>query len=78
MPINDQDANYDIEVWTEGKTDWKILKRALSELDTNLKIKFYEFDKDMGHDQLVKKCEHLLSVEIPSLWFLFLTMTTSK
>lgn len=40
------------EIWTEGKTDWRILKRALQVLDIDLPITFHESDKDMGGTKL--------------------------
>lgn len=42
------------EIWTEGKTDWRILKRAFQDLGSDLQIAFHESDKDMGGDKLLK------------------------
>lgn len=54
---------YDVVVFTEGKTDWMILKTALQYLKTegkycNLNISFNEFDGDRGDSVLYKMCEH--------------------
>lgn len=45
------------EIWTEGKTDWKILKKALQILKPSLKIKFHETEKNIGDDKLLRKLE---------------------
>jgi hypothetical protein len=42
------------EIWTEGKTDWRLLRRALEVLDFGLALDFHESDKDMGGDRLLK------------------------
>ncbi len=65
MSISNQNSEYDLEVWTEGKSDWKILKKAFSELGTSLNVKFHEFEGDMGHDKLVKRCDALSDHEHP-------------
>lgn len=40
-------------VITEGKTDWKHLKKAMNSLDiTNLDIDFYEYEDEMGDTKL--------------------------
>lgn len=45
------------EIWTEGKTDWKILKRAQQNLRPSLKIKFHETEKNIGDEKLLRKLE---------------------
>lgn len=59
LPNSLPNENFDIEIWTEGKTDWKILKKAFKELSTSLKIKFSEFDGTMGQDRLLTRCSML-------------------
>lgn len=45
-------------IWTEGKTDWKHLKKALEKLEMDLNISFHEYeDKDMGDRELLRKCK---------------------
>jgi RNA-directed DNA polymerase len=58
------------QIWTEGKTDWKILKRALKILRPNLKIEFHESEKEMGDDKLLKKLETFAEKEnlIPTIF----------
>lgn len=46
-----------VTIWTEGKTDWKHLKRASEELAVALNIDFVQFENSMGGDNLLKKCE---------------------
>lgn len=43
-----------VEVWTEGKTDWKILKRAKELLGIRLDIDFHQYNDNMGDDKLLK------------------------
>ncbi|NTV45472.1 MAG: RNA-directed DNA polymerase, partial [Chlorobiales bacterium] len=50
-----------VEVWTEGKTDWKHLKAAFTNLKgqgyyINLEIDFKEFEDSMGEGELFKHC----------------------
>lgn len=45
-------------IWTEGKTDWKHLKKALEKLGGDLNVSFHEYeDKDMGDKELLRKCK---------------------
>ena len=44
-------------IWTEGKTDWRIYKKALQSLGSNLQISFHESNKDMGGDRLLKSLQ---------------------
>ncbi len=55
--LGEQINAYDLEVWTEGKTDWKILKKALQIRGTSYNIKFHEFEETMGHSKLLEKCK---------------------
>jgi RNA-directed DNA polymerase len=55
--LSDRFNTYDLEVWTEGKTDWKILKKALQVRGTSSNIKFHEFDANMGDSELLRKCK---------------------
>jgi hypothetical protein len=48
--------NY-LEVWTEGKTDWKILKKASERLGIGLDLRFHETDSDMGDKNLLQRCK---------------------
>jgi GTPase SAR1 family protein len=47
----------DIEIWTEGKTDWRYLQKAHKKLGLDLNIKFQEFDDDMGDQKLLDTCK---------------------
>lgn len=45
-------------IYTEGKTDWQLLKKSHKKLNLDLNISFFEFeDKDVGDINLLKKCE---------------------
>jgi hypothetical protein len=44
-------------IWTEGKTDWKILKKAAEPFDLDFILDFHEVEKDMGSDQLIKRIQ---------------------
>src|ERR1043166_958971 len=47
----------DIEVWTEGKTDWKHLKKAAERLNIKKNISFQEIiEGDLGDQALYGKC----------------------
>jgi len=63
----DDDENSSLFVYTEGKTDWKHLKRALQELsdryDVSSKIKFNEIESDRGDNELLEKCRHMSEPE---------------
>jgi RNA-directed DNA polymerase len=59
-------AKQRVHIYTEGKTDWKHIKNALSKLTalgkvTDLDITFTEFEDDteMGDSKLLSKCEEL-------------------
>ena len=49
-------------IWTEGKTDWKHLKRAFLELGARAQVAFHESETDFGDDQLLKQCVALACV----------------
>jgi hypothetical protein len=57
MSLNTSISSPFAEIWTEGKSDWKILKKALSVLTPGLNITFHESDKDIGDETLLKKLE---------------------
>jgi len=58
LKSNSKLLNSDAIIWTEGKTDWKHLKKAIEKLNLDLNISFHEYeDKDMGEATLLKKCE---------------------
>ena len=42
-------------VWTEGKTDWKHLRRAFQVLGVQERIRFKEIAEDFGDDNLLVK-----------------------
>lgn len=46
-----------ITIWTEGKTDWKHLKKASKALNIPLNLEFVQFEDSMGGESLLKKCE---------------------
>lgn len=72
MKNTSPESKYDLEIWTEGKTDWQILKRAFESLEVGLKIKFHEYNGDMGDSQLLKRCETFAEKEQPTpMVFLF-------
>ncbi len=45
------------EIWTEGKTDWRLLERAAQVLNLDFPIKFHKTDRDMGGDKLLKSLQ---------------------
>ena len=51
--------NVDALIFTEGKTDWKHLKKAKEEDDIDLKINFEESEEDRGGKYLLQMCEHI-------------------
>ena len=56
----------DAIIWTEGKTDWKHLKKAKEQLNLGLNIEFNEYeDKDMGDDALAKRCKTFAETSNP-------------
>lgn len=55
--IRDNMDTKEAEIWTEGKSDWRILKKAFQVLNRDLNLSFHETDKDMGGDKLLKKVE---------------------
>ncbi len=60
------------KIWTEGKTDWKILKRALEVLGLPLKVSFHDSDKDMGDVKLLQTLQTLAQSYNPNpLIFIF-------
>lgn len=44
-------------IWTEGKTDWKHLKKASEKLGLKLNISFHQREEDMGGDALLRRCK---------------------
>ena len=74
----DDEGESSLIVYTEGKTDWKHLKRALQELSDKYKIsskvEFHEIESDRGHNELLEKCRHMSESETShhdTLVFLF-------
>jgi DNA polymerase III delta prime subunit len=60
------------EIWTEGKTDWMILKKAKEVLGIKQAISFHESMKDMGSDKLLKSIQTFSEKENPyPLVFIF-------
>jgi len=55
--LSNQSNSFDLEVWTEGKTDWKIIRKALQVRGTSSAIKFHEFEENMGDSKLLQKCK---------------------
>ena len=45
------------EIWTEGKTDWKILKKAFEVLKPSIDLSFHETEKERGEDKLFTSLE---------------------
>ena len=43
-------------IYTEGKTDWQLLKKAREKLNLAIDIEFYEFTHRMGDDELLSMC----------------------
>jgi RNA-directed DNA polymerase len=63
-----QGQTSDVVVYTEGKTDWKHLKRAAKELGTDDKseypnLNFNQIESDRGDDELLEKCRHMSESE---------------
>jgi hypothetical protein len=52
----------DAKIWTEGKTDWKHLKKALAVLQVPLNISFEEYEISMGDNRLLEKCENVADI----------------
>jgi len=47
----------DIEIWTEGKTDWQLLRKAREKLGLDLSIAFQESKESMGDHKLLQSCK---------------------
>lgn len=56
------DNNVDALIFTEGKTDWKHLKKAFDENDIDLKINFEESEEDRGGKYLLQMCEYISKI----------------
>lgn len=57
-------SNYVAEIWTEGKTDWMLIKKAQDVLGIDLNILYYKFEEnDMGDATLLKRCESFAQKE---------------
>ncbi len=57
MPVSPVNR-FDAIIWTEGKTDWKHLRRAAGKLGLCLNIEYHENeDRDMGGEALLNKCQ---------------------
>lgn len=52
-------------IWTEGKTDWKHLKRAMEALKLNLDIYIEECESDMGGPKLLRQCKNHSEIPHP-------------
>ncbi|MCB0105623.1 MAG: hypothetical protein KDE53_06935, partial [Caldilineaceae bacterium] len=55
----------DAIIYTEGKTDWKHIKRAIAALGMDLNVEFNESDKNMGDQTLLKQCKFRAEMEHP-------------
>jgi hypothetical protein len=62
-----QQTRTKVLIWTEGKTDWKHLKRASQVLNVPFAIQFAEFEESMGGEALLKKCESHAEIYHPEL-----------
>jgi DNA replication protein DnaC len=52
------------EIWTEGKTDWMLIKKAQEALGIDLNVSYHEFEEtDMGDETLLKRCESFAQKE---------------
>jgi len=60
-------------IWTEGKTDWKHLKKASERLRLNLQLSFHEAEEgDQGAEALLRKCKIFAETPQPiSMIFVF-------
>lgn len=58
-------------VITEGKTDWKHLKKAKEKLNIDLPIKFQEFTEERGGKETLKMCEHYSKTPHNPIIFIF-------
>ncbi len=54
--------NADAWILTEGKSDWKHLKKATARLDIQKDLFFFEDDKDRGATDLLKMCEYYAKI----------------
>lgn len=61
-----------IEIWTEGKTDWQILKRAFHALNLTLNVAFNENEASLGDKVLLGLCEaYSKKANNPPIIFIF-------
>jgi hypothetical protein len=59
-----------VEIWTEGKTDWQILKKAQKKLGIDLNIEYHDSSEDMGNQELLRHCKTFVkkSNSVPMLF----------
>ncbi len=57
--------NADALIFTEGKSDWKHLKRAADALDIKTKLLFWVAEDSVGSNDLYKMCEHYARIPQP-------------
>lgn len=68
--INNLDA--DAIIFTEGKSDWKHLKKATAKLNIQKNLILFEEEKDIGSDDLLKMCEHYSRIlQLQKMIFVF-------
>ena len=48
---------------TEGKTDWKHLKKAKNKLDNKLEFSFFEYEEDMGDSALLNMLKEQVRID---------------
>src|SRR5262245_61520872 len=57
----------EVEIWTEGKTDWKHLKHAFARVGGETRIVFHEKEEaDMGDQALHAKCKTFAQTSQPT------------
>jgi len=63
--IEIKQASYQAFVYTEGKTDWKHLQKALQKLNLNLSLRFYDKEDCLGDRNLLDHCKSLCKTIYP-------------
>lgn len=58
-------GSYQAFVYTEGKTDWKHLQKAMQKLNLNLSLRFYDKEDCIGDRNLLDHCKSLSKTIYP-------------
>ena len=63
--IEVKQGSYQAFVYTEGKTDWKHLQKAMQKLNLNLSLRFYDKEDCIGDRNLLDHCKSLSKTIYP-------------